>query len=212
MPHCSIRRRSCFLLCAALLVLLSGCATAKFLAPAWRPGRIAVLPFSNQSADVAIEKIARIVAFQSLQRRGYELVPLEEIDRKLEELGITEGGQLNSITLAEIAAGIPADSYLYGDILEAKRVMLGFYFNKKYCANFKIYTPDPDALRWEDERLAKEQKLVINPGEILKTAAEQFAVELTSDLLYRLLDSHPLIDQIREVTNTSVSTLPRESI
>lgn len=193
---------------AVSVFLLAGCVTAKFLVPAWEPGTIAVLPFTNESSDVAIEKFTRIVMFEALNRGGYEVVPLEDVNSSLEELGITEGGQLPTITLAEIADKIEADSFMYGNIISARRVMLGVYFDKEFEANFKIYELGSEELKWEDERESKEQKVVINPGEIAKTAGKAFVLELADDMIYKMLDSHPLIDHIRNVVYTSVRTLP----
>jgi hypothetical protein len=193
---------------AVFILLLSGCVSAKFLVPAWEPGTIAVLPFTNESSDVAIEKFTRVVMFDTLDRSGYEVVPLEQVDSSLEELGITEGGQLPTITIAEIAEKIEADSFMVGNIISARRVMLGVYFDKQFEANFQIYDRESEELKWEDERESQERKVVINPGEIAKTAGKAFALELASDAIYKLLDSHPLIEHIRNVVRTSVSTLP----
>jgi hypothetical protein len=191
-----------------VLAALSGCVSAKYLVPDWTPGRIAVLPFTNESADVAVEKFARAVMVETLTRFDYEVVDIEEVDARLDELGITEGGQLATVTLAELAQAIDADSFLYGDILEAKRVMIGIYFNKKFTANFKIWDVKTEELKWEDEQTSKEAKVVLNPVELGQEVAKQFAVELTSDMVYKLLNSHPLIQHIRTVVRTSVRTLP----
>jgi hypothetical protein len=193
---------------ALVLTVLSGCVSAKYLVDSWEPGTIAVLPFRNQSADVAVEKFARAVMVETLKRYDYEVVDVEEVDARLDDLGITEGGQLETVTLAEMAEVIKADSFLYGDVLEAKRVMIGIYFNKKFTANFKVYDVRSEELKWEDERTSKEAKVVLNPVEMGQEVAKQFAMELTSDLIYKALDSHPLIQHIRTVVRTSVRTLP----
>ncbi|MCK4815368.1 DUF799 family lipoprotein [bacterium] len=192
-----------------ILLTLSSCVSAKFLGPNWEPKRIAIMPFTNDTADVAVEKFARAIMYNQLTRYGFEVLDLETVDTKLDELGITEGGQLETVTIKEIAAEIHADSLLYGNIIEAKRVLLGVYFKKEFTANFKIYDTISEELKWEDERTSKESKFVINPVEIVKTAAEQFVVEVGTDAVFKLLGSHPLIEHIRIVVNTSAKTLPR---
>jgi hypothetical protein len=205
-----MKKKAVWALAALVLAVmaLSGCISAKYLVENWEPGRIAVLPFRNESADVAVEKFARAVMVETLTRYDYEVVDVEEVDAKLDALGITEGGQLEAVTLAELAQAIPADSFLYGDVLEAKRVMIGIYFNKKFTANFKVFDVRSEELKWEDERTSKEQKVVLNPVEMGQEMAQQFALELTSDLIYKALNSHPLIQHIRTVVRTSVRTLP----
>ena len=206
------KRIRIFLMLTALIFLfmLSGCITAKYLSAGWTPQKIAVLPFTNQSSDVAVEKFARVVMYQTLQRYGFDVMPLEVVDAKLDELGITEGGHLAAITVDELAQAIPANSFLYGEVIEAQRIMLGVYFSKKFKANFKICSANPEVLQWEDEREDKESKVVLSPVELAKVVAQQFVLELASDAIYKLLDSHPLIYQIRAVVNMSAITLPRQ--
>ncbi len=194
----------------AAALLLAGCMTlkAKYRLPDWEPGTIAVLPFTNESSDVAVEKFARVVMYKALKKAKYRTLPLEEIDAALENMGITEGGQLPTATAAEIAEALDADSLLYGNILVAKRVLLGVYFDKRFKANFRIYDAVSGELAWEDERESGEKKIELNAGEVLKGAARSFAAELAGDAIYKLLDSHPLIEHIRNVVDMSVRTLP----
>ncbi len=192
-----------------ICMLVSSCALMpKFREEGWKPGVIAVLPFTNQSADVALEKFARLVLIEQLKKSRFQVVDIDVVDAKLDALGVSEGGQLATIAPEELAKSLGADSYLYGNILEAKRVMLGVYFKKMVHIEFKIVNRAGDRM-WEDERTSQESKIVLNPGEILKTAAQEFVAEAATDLIMKALNSHPLIEHLRNVCTWSVSTLPR---
>jgi hypothetical protein len=193
-----------------VLLFLSGCVTKpKYLDPEWRPGTIAVLPFTNESADVSVERFARTLMFITLNQRGYRLVGMDEIDFQLNELGITEAGQLPTVTIEELKQKINADSFMYGNIIKAKRVMLGIYFEKAFEAAFTIVDAYTGVTVWEDERKSSESKLVLDPESLIETAAGEFAMELTSDVIMKALDSHPLIEHMNNVVRTSVSTIPK---
>ncbi|MBN1696558.1 MAG: DUF799 family lipoprotein [Spirochaetales bacterium] len=188
------------------LLLLAGCATKpKFLDPGWTPGRIAVLPFTNESVDVSVEKFARALMYRTLRNKKYDLVDLNEIDMRLNELGITEGGQLPTVTIVELREKIDADAFLYGDIIEAKRVLLGIYFEKKFKAAFRIVDAYSGNTVWEDERESSESRLVFNPDTVIETAAD----EVADDLVMKSLDSHPLIKHMEKVVQTSVRSIPK---
>jgi hypothetical protein len=193
-----------------ILLVLGGCVTKpKYLDPEWRPGTIAVLPFTNESADVSVERFARALMFRTLSQRKYRLVELEEIDFQLNELGITEAGQLPTVTLEELKQKINADSFMFGNIIKAKRVMLGIYFEKTFKAEFKIVDGYSGTTVWEDERESSESEFVLYPESFIETAAAEFAMELTSDVIMKALDSHPLIEHMNAVVQTSVSTIPK---
>ena len=140
-----------FLLVTGIFIIfITGCASKPdYLDPQWRPGTIAVLPFTNESADVTIDKFARLLMYKALDERGYDLVALEDIDNQLTELGITEAGQLPTVTYDELSERIPAACFLYGNILEAKRVMLGLYFEKFFKADFSIIDCDSRVMTWQ---------------------------------------------------------------
>lgn len=193
-----------------LLILLCGCATPpKFMVDNWTPGRIAVLPFKNHSADVSVEQFARVLLFDRLTKKKFDVIPLEEIDEALGKLGITEGGQLETVTIAELQKAIPADSYLFGTVIEAKRVMLGIYFDKSFEADFVIKDVRTGETAWQDDRKASEKKVVLNPNAILETAAREMIKEVAYDSILKAINSHPLYEQMERVVNISVSTLPK---
>jgi hypothetical protein len=194
----------------AFLAIVAGCATPpKFLDREWKPGRIAVLPFTNDSVDVSIEKFSRELMFETLMKRNFIVLDMAAIDRKLDELGITEAGQLTAVTLEELKDAIPADCFLFGHVIEAKRVMLGVYYEKKFKAEFKIVDKYSLKTVFEDENMDQYSRVVLDPKGLLETAAKEFAVEFTSDLVRKMLNSHPLYEQMEKVIRETVAKIPK---
>ncbi|MBN1412031.1 MAG: hypothetical protein JW969_14400 [Spirochaetales bacterium] len=194
-----------------VLVLIFSCASPpKYLDKEWHPGTIAILPFTNDSADVALEKFARQLMFNTLKWQKFEVIELETVDAKLNELGITEGGQLNALSDEDLQNAIPADSFMYGHVIDAKRVMLGIYYEKMYHAEYKIVDRQSMQRVFEDEGEDKDSRIVLDPAELLGTALKEFAAEITADLILKMLNSHPLYKQMENVTNRVVWKIPKK--
>ena len=79
---------------------------------------IAVLPFDNQSTDIEASTKVRSAVYNELEKRGYRLAGLDKIDGELKQLGISDGGQLRAVTMEKLHAGIQADLFCYGDVLD----------------------------------------------------------------------------------------------
>lgn len=198
-----------YMIIIVILLLLSaaGCASRKKYD--WSPGTIAVLPFTNESADVAVETFVRYCMHERLAQRGHPVVSIEDIDAKLDELGITEGGQLPTIGIEKLAEHIDTDTFMYGDVLEAKRLMLGVYFKKKLTVRFTLFEGNTGKQLWEVQETSEEKQFTVNPDALVGTAMRSFADELSHDAASKVFNSHPLMGQIEEVVNHAVWKLPR---
>lgn len=112
--------------------------------------RTAVLPFANESNDVAAPEIFRHLLFEAAAGRHYALQPLEETDRRLrEELQITDGGQLNLAVPSELGNALEVQTLFYGDVLEWKKITTGIYNAVSVKARFKLVDAATGAVRWE---------------------------------------------------------------
>jgi hypothetical protein len=193
-----------------IIFLLTGCMTPpKFIVPGWQPGRIAILPFMNNTEDEYIDEFARVLLHERLKQRKFDVIDLEKIDEALEYLGIPTDGLQRPISPMELNDVIPADSYLYGTVLQATRVMAGIYFEKTFEADYMIMDGQTGQTMWQDDRIGSEKKISLNPKNIVKGIITEMAEELTTDIILNALAGHPLIEQMRYVTYVSVSTLPR---
>ena len=195
------------LVLSVALILLSSCMTPTF---EWVPQRIAILPFSNESADVAVQQFARVYLYDRISRMNkHQLVPLDQVDAALNDLGITEGGQLPTVTVQEISEKIGADGIIYGNVITAKHVMLGVYYNKEFACRYSMLRGSDGEVFWDETEEESEKKIVLNPKDIIATAATQMVKEVATDAILKAMRSHPLYQQIEKVTTKVVWTLPR---
>ncbi len=101
------------------IIMFTGCnaATKKIQIP-HSQAVIAILPFDNQSTNIEASDKVRSAVYTELKERGYALVGLDTIDDTLKQLGISEGGQLKAVSAEKLRAGIQADLFCYGNVLD----------------------------------------------------------------------------------------------
>lgn len=107
------RSLAAFLLPAALL---AGCAGQQ-AAPTSGP-LFAVFPLENQSNDVDAADKVRKVLLEEMRAKGFRLVPPETVDAALKDLGVTDGGQLRAVPFERIRAGLTAERFVYGTLVD----------------------------------------------------------------------------------------------
>ena len=105
-----------------LLALLLGCATglgdagsaenAKLV----KPIPVVVLPFENETTDLAAGELARLLFMLGLQEKGYELLGLGRTDSLLQEIGITQGGQLGAVPTEKLTDLFDTRGLVYGNL------------------------------------------------------------------------------------------------
>jgi len=186
-----------------LLSFFTGCSPkAKYLIENYSPPKkIAVLPFNNQSIDLDAPVIMRYLFNKRLSSVGYNTIPLDEIDEKLREMGITDGGQLPAATPKELGEKLNVDGLIYGDVIEFKYTTLGFYYARTVQANFKLFDSKNEKLLWEDERKVSKKEFEF------REIGKAFASQLVEKTLNKALKS-PLKEESNGVVNLSIMTLP----
>lgn len=188
-------------------LMMFGCVTMTF---DWVPQSVAILPLGNQTADVAVDDFARYHLYERLEKiADYDLMPLEEVDRALDDLGITDAGQLPTISIEELAEKLGVEAIITGDVIVADRVMLGVYFKKEFEATYSMIKTSDETVVWSENYYSKDSKLVLNPAQVVTGMVEEMAKEITSDLVAKMFKSHPLYEQIVDVNVASTKSIPR---
>ena len=130
--------------------------------PAPAGPRVAVAPMENRSNDLDASEIVRGAFVEELLRRGWNVMPVEESDRKLRErLGITYGGQLGSTPPADVCRSLEARGVFYGVVQEWNKTTAGIYNHVTVTAEFRLYGDSGDSL-WEGRDT--QQKTMIPQG------------------------------------------------
>ena len=195
--------------CLVFLAFAGACASggAYLVSPALREAgdpRVAVLPFDNQSTDVSADGIMRGLAAEGFEKRGYPYLPLAEVDAKLSELGVSEGGQLPGLKPAEIGRALGADLLCYGDVEDFTFQNLGFVVRKSVALRVRIISAASGETLYEGSGAGKDIKVYFNKDEAKAAFVEQLAVKLAQSLL-----KTPLKKEAEAAAWKALDRLPR---
>jgi hypothetical protein len=202
------RARPAVLACAALLA--AGCTSFRpsvTVSPAlrgWPDARVAVLPFDNQSTDLGAADVMRRLAVEEFSKRGYQPLPLEEVDGKLAGLGVSEGGQLPSVKPEDLAKALGADLLCYGDVQDFTFQNLGFVIRKNVALNVRLLAVSTGETLYEATGVGQDIKIYTNKDEAKKAFVEQLAVRLVQNLL-----KSPLRKEAEAAAWKTLDGLPR---
>ena len=173
---------------ASILGILCACASgeAYLVSPNLRAvtdSRVAVLPFDNQSTDVAASDYMRKLSGEHFAKWGYSPVAFGDADEKLKEIGISDGGQLPSATPARLGAVLGTDLLCYGDVEEFTFQNAGFVVRKSVVLRLKIVSASTGETLFEATGSGKDIKLYLDREEAKKAFIENAAVKLVENML-----------------------------
>ncbi len=138
-----------------LLVLLGGCTGMPVMGPtpdSTNPiKRLAMLPLKNDTMDVEAPDFVREKLAAAMQKRFYNVQPLEETDRILrDQLGITLGGQLGLATTAQLREALQVEGLLYGTLMNFEETTTGLVNVRKVRGKFQIIETSTLSVFWEN--------------------------------------------------------------
>jgi hypothetical protein len=196
-------RKAVWALC---LVLLVGCAASKvFIAGNYTfTGKVAVLPLSNESNDLDAPIFLRTLLQNGLAARGFQVLPLTQIDSQLKTEGFTDGGQLKATTPQKIGEWTGADTLLYTTIENFDYINVGFYSQRKVKIVASLFDARTGERLWETEREASTRAVATNK----KDAEQLFAVQLAVKAVEKAAHT-PLKLESLSTVNQLLNTLPR---
>ncbi len=109
--------------------------------PSISPARLAILPTSNFTNDVAGGFIFEKVMYNSFKNKdlNYSIQDYNETRRLLDEIGITDGGQLKFLQPIELSEVLGVDGLLFVDINELDLRVYPYYHTRSIKATFYLY-------------------------------------------------------------------------
>jgi hypothetical protein len=187
------------------VVSLTACASSQvYVSKTYaRPQRIAVLPISNETNDLDGPALVRQVLYNTLSQRGYQLVPLAEIDAKLKAQGFTDGGQLKAATPQKLGEWIGADGLLYSTLEEFNYIILGYYAQRTVKIEGHLYNGTTGEKLWAADRGWATRQVAVNK----KEAERAFAIQLAAKAVEKMTHA-PLQFETREAVYRLLNTLP----
>jgi len=182
------------------------------------PQQIAVLPTINHTTDVMGGLVFRHLFFLELEDRyPMLLIPLEQVNERLNEEGITDGGQLNAVEEQELFQILQADGLLYIDLLACDYQTLGISETRRVKVHFVLITP-PAKKMWDFEHEVDEGKsafdtffsILGNPKEGLKETAKDLGEQLAQKGGRMWLLDHALKPEMEMVIEEAMDSLPKD--
>ncbi|MGC8728934.1 MAG: GNA1162 family protein [Elusimicrobiales bacterium] len=166
-------------------------------------GSIAVLPFDNLSNDITAETMIRDMITSGLEKKGWLVIKNEVTDEKLKSVGITDGGQLNSVTPKEISELLTADYLLYGTIEDFKLQNLGYVVKKTVEINVKIVKGATEETVFDEKGSGGDFKVFLKSDEAKKAFIEYNALKLVQNIVKR-----PLYKEAKDAVSKILNKIP----
>ena len=190
---------------AAFLFGLIGCAGSNvYIAKEYgHAGKVAVLPIANESNDLDGPIFIRKLILDGLYARGFQVLPMPEIDAQLKTQGFTDGGQLHATTPQKIAEWTGADSLLYCTLESFDYVNVGFYSQRKVKVLCKMMDGKTGSRLWEAERDASTRAFAANKPDAERLFAAQLAVKAVEKMTHT-----PLQPESRKTVAQLLNALP----
>lgn len=190
-----------------LAALLAGCPAGggPYIRRDYRPpASLAVLPFDNQTTDLDGPVVARVWFDRRLSElKGYPTQPLESIDAALQGLGITDGGQLRSRSLAELCQALKADALVYGDVLEFGTKTTGFLNVRQVHVAFVMKDCLTGTDLWRAEGIGAASDATLSPPAALRAGLKSLGSQLAEKAL-----GSPLREQTLDMVWNAIEFLP----
>jgi len=167
---------------SVLLVLAAGAGCApgvrkpRHLTPF--PAQLALLPLDNHAVSLAAPVLIRRLLEMYLVGGQYHPAPAAEVDEKLRAIGITDGGQVRSVTPAKLGETLGADALLMGEVLTFKYTNIGIYSKREVEVHLKLVLAATGEVLWEDTRKEANSKAGFTADAIKENLVGGLSTEL----------------------------------
>ena len=191
---------------AFCLGLLTGCAASKVYVSSnyVASGKVALLPLSNESTDLDGPVFLRMLLYEGLTARGFQVLPSEETDAQLKAQGFTEGGQLRAATPQKIGQWTGADTLFFCTIEDFNYLNVGIYAQRRVKIAGELVSATTGERLWETEQESSTRAIATNKKEAERLFAAQLAIKAVEKATHV-----PLQAESRQAVYRLLNTLPR---
>jgi len=191
----------------AVSALLWGCVggPGQYLKNDFQPPKlIAVLPLNNHTVDLDGPVAVQYWMDQRLQeKKGYTTLSLPEVEDRLRSIGITDGGQLPSVTAQKLGEALKVDAVVYGELLEFAYQTTGFLNVRKVRARFRMVDTRSGETLWENEGLGANSEAAATPAQAARAAVKQLSTAWAEKAA-----NNPLRTEIWDMIWNAIEYLP----
>jgi hypothetical protein len=164
---------------------------------------IAILLFDNISNDITAESMLRDMFYKGLRAKGWNVLDNSYVDEKLRSIGITDGGQLNSVSIKKLKELLGVKYLCYGTINDFKLQNIGYVINKVVELNIKIVDTDDEKVVFDETGIGRDFKVFLKSDEAKKAFIEYNALKLVENVIKR-----PLYNESKKAVDTILFKIP----
>lgn len=194
-------------LALAVMLGVAGCprpAPPRVVHPRPFPGPIALLPLANGATNLQGPVLIRRLLETSLRGAAFTGPDPATVDDRLRALGVTDGGQLGSVSATRLAESLGVAGLLYGEVVTFNYTNLGFLARRSVEVRLRLVEAATGETVWQATRKETRSKAALS-ADAMK---ENFVVGLGTKLIETALKS-PLRPESEVVSHALVRDLSR---
>lgn len=173
----------------------------------WFQSPVAVLPFTDDTMSIDGPRLLRELTAGALRDGGYEVLPVEDVDRGLRRLGVSQGADIRTRPPAEMAKAVGAGRLVFGHVDQYREIMLGPYGRRVVAGRLSLRAPESGAALWSSDRPVVREEAAEKASE--EQAAAMFAGQLLRGLFERVAGK-PLGREAAQFVRQNLQTLPQK--
>jgi hypothetical protein len=126
------------------------------------PRSIAVLPMDNMSPDLDATPLVRPIVQQRLAYKGYNCVPLNQVDEVLKDKGVMVSHDVYMFKPAELGEMLGVDAVVFGTVTEFNKHYAVMYADILVGIQLEMVDTRTGESLWKSEHVAEENTALLN--------------------------------------------------
>ncbi len=186
---------------ALLLSTFTGCKTEPPKPPLVQT--VAVLMFDSEANNVNAPDIMQRLVYNALRPSAYQVANIGEVNQKLNDAGIADGGQLAVADPVKLGKDLGVQGLIYGNVESFGYINVGFYSQRKVTLELKLVDVGTGQTLWEHVGTGATRNFALDKEQ----AKANFAKGLADQLVDKAM-KNPLDEESRLATLQALKTLP----
>jgi len=164
---------------------------------------LAILLFDSEANNVDAPAIMQKLVYEALQGTAYQLADFDMVNKKLNDNGIVDGGQLAAADPVKIGKDMGVQGLVYGNVASFGYANIGFYSQRKVELELKVVDVGTGQTLWENTGSGVTRQVALNKADAQRNLAAGLADQLVDKAM-----KNPLAEESRLATLQTLRTLP----
>jgi hypothetical protein len=161
---------------------------------------LAVLPFDNDSNDLNAPDILQRYVYLALKPSVYKVIDINEVNAKLESVGIVDGGQLVVVDPVKLGRDLGVHALMFGVVTHFDYVNIGFYRHRKVGLELRLVDVATGETIWEKSGQGYTPMVAFDADDAKKEFTKGVADQMAEKMLKSPLDDEARVAAIRTLT------------